>query len=65
MVQGLRLWAPNMGSVASVPSQELRAHMPLVHACSVSSVRKKKKKSLIILPPGGQGTKAGEIGFLA
>ena len=53
-----------MGSVASVPSQELRAHMPLVHACSISSVRK-KKKSLIILPPGGQGTKDEDIGFLA
>ena len=42
VVQGLRLWAPSMGRVASVPSQELRAHMPLVHACSISSVRKKK-----------------------
>ena len=35
-------------------------------ACVLSLFgQKKKKKSLIILPPGGQGTKAGEIGFLA
>lgn len=37
------------------------------HAPGAESLRseKKRKKSLIILPPGGQGTKGGEIGFLA
>ena len=34
-------------------------------ACVLNLFGQKKKKSLIILPPGGQGTKAGEIGFLA